>query len=126
MDDRFSGLRCRPGDLAVIVQDEPECQANIGQIVQVIQEYEEFGPEWGFHWVIQPLSKRPSAVLIGRPGSKNRHVVYDNNSRAHADAWLRPLLDTNDPDEMTLVVKKPKKTTSSRRSRTTQPKKVSS
>ena len=27
MVDRFQGLRCRPGDLAVIVQDEPECQA---------------------------------------------------------------------------------------------------
>ncbi len=25
MTDQFRGLRCRPGDLAVIVQDEPEC-----------------------------------------------------------------------------------------------------
>jgi hypothetical protein len=72
------------------------------------------------------LSKRASPVLIGRRGSKGCHVVYDDQDRAHADAWLRPLLDTNDPDEMTLLVKKPKKTTSSRRSRTTQPKKVSS
>jgi hypothetical protein len=113
MADRFSGLRCRPGDLAVIVQDEPECQTNIGQIVRVIQESDEFGPEWGFQWLIQPLSKRPSAVLIGRPGSKNSHVVYDNNGRAHADEWLRPLLDTHEPDEMTLLVKKPKKTAAS-------------
>ena len=126
MADRFSGLRCRPGDLAVIVQDEPECQANIGQIVRVIKEYEEFGPEWGFHWLIQPLSKRASPVLIGRRGSKGCHVVYDDQDRAHADAWLRPLLDTNDPDEMTLLVKKPKKTTSNSSRRTTQLKKVSS
>ncbi len=34
MTDFYSGLRCRPGDLAVIIMDEPECQANIGQIVE--------------------------------------------------------------------------------------------
>ena len=126
MADRFSGLRCRPGVLAVIVKDEPECKANIGQIVRVVKEYEEFGPEWGFHWVIQPLSKRASPVLIGRRGSKGCHVVYDDQDRAHADAWLRPLLDTNDPDEMTLLVKKPKKTAASHRKPAQLSKKASS
>lgn len=38
MVDHFSGLRCHPGNLAVIVQDEPECRARIGQIDRVLCE----------------------------------------------------------------------------------------
>ena len=38
MVDIYRGLRCRPGDLAVIVQDELECQANLGQVVRVLEE----------------------------------------------------------------------------------------
>lgn len=102
MVDRFQGLRCRPGDLAVIVQDEPECQANIGQIVRVISEYTLFPDELGFHWLIEPQSSQPSPVLVGMPGSKCI-VVYDNGRRAHYDGWLRPLLDTQTLEEMTVL-----------------------
>ena len=56
MTYQFRGLRCRPGDLAVIVQDEPECQANIGQLVRVVCVSYEFPDELGFQWEIQPLS----------------------------------------------------------------------
>lgn len=102
MVDRFQSLRCRPGDLAVIVQDEPECQANIGQIVRVISEYTLFPDELGFHWLVEPQSSQPSPVLVGMPGAKCI-VVYDNGKRAHYDGWLRPLLDTQTIEEMTLL-----------------------
>jgi hypothetical protein len=102
MADRFLGLRCRPGDLAVIVQDEPECQGNIGHLVRVIKESDEFPDELGFHWEIVPLSSQPSAVLISSYRDKclNREVIYDNGPRAHLDAWLRPLLDESDDEEI--------------------------
>jgi len=58
MVDIYRGLRCRPGDLAVIVQDEPECKINIGQVVRVIEEYTKFREEMGVHWLVQPLSSR--------------------------------------------------------------------
>lgn len=103
MCDRFSGLRCRPGDLAVIVQDEPECQANLGQIVRVQRESLEFPNEWGFHWLIQPLSSQPSPFLLQSDRSKPGRVVLDAGPRSHYDGWLKPLLDTNEADEMSLI-----------------------
>jgi hypothetical protein len=100
MGEMFRGLRCRPGDLAVIVQDEPECQANIGQIVRVLKVSYEF-PDWcGFYWDVQPLSSEASPVLISPAPFVERRVIYDNKPRAHLDAWLRPLLDTEEPDEI--------------------------
>jgi hypothetical protein len=107
MADRFSGLRCRPGDLAVIVQDEPECRSNIGQIVRVIGEYTQFRDECGWYWLVEPQSSQPSAVLVGTPGSPDCKLIYDNSPRAHQDAWLRPLPEISEPDEMTLITELP-------------------
>jgi hypothetical protein len=109
MADRFNGLRCRPGDLAVIVQDQPECRANIGQIVRVIGEYRPFSDEPEFYWLVEPQSSQPSPVLVGTPGSPDCELVYDNGPRAHEDGWLRPLRTTNQPDEMTLFADLPVK-----------------
>jgi hypothetical protein len=111
MVDRFSGLRCRPGDLAVIVQDEPECRANIGQIVRVLCEYTEFPDEMGFHWLVEPQSTQPSPVLVDIPGKTESVLVYDNANRAHYDGWLRPLLYTQNPEELALLASLPSKTT---------------
>ena len=111
MFDRFSGLRCRPGELAVIVQDEPECRANIGQIVRVLRECNNFPDELGFNWLVEPLSSQPSPVLIGAPCQTQCTVVYDNANRSHYDGWLRPLVETQLPDEMTLLAAVPSKCT---------------
>ena len=100
MIDIYRGLRCRPGDLAVIVQDEPQCQANLGQLVRVIEEYTQFPEELGVHWLVQPLSTGVSPVLVEGAGGKPPRVVWDNQPRAHYDGWLRPLLHTDGADEM--------------------------
>ena len=86
MVDRFSGLHCRPGNLAVIVQDVPECRANIGQIVRVLCEYTELPDEMGFHWLVEPQSSQPSPVLVGISGKIQSVLVYDNANRAQAVA----------------------------------------
>ena len=96
MGDLFTGLRCRVGDLAVIVRDEPECHSNIGQIVEVLGKYNGFFKQTEFYWSVKPLSNQPSAVLIGTPGTSGCKVVYDCRPRAHQDAWLRPLRNTGD------------------------------
>lgn len=103
MFDRFSGLCCRPGELDVIVQDEPECRDNIGQIVRVLRECTDFPDELGFNWLVEPLSSQPSPVLVVEPGQTHCTVVYDNANRAHYDGRLRPLLETQLPEEMTLL-----------------------
>lgn len=96
MSDQFSGLRCRVGDLAIIVRDEPECHSNIGQIVEVLGQYNGFFEEEAFYWSIKPLSNQPSAVLIGTPGTSRCKVIYDSEPRAHQDAWLQPLRNNGD------------------------------
>lgn len=103
MVEIYRGLRCRPGDLAVIVQDEPECQLNIGQVVRVIEESTQFRDELGVHWLVQPLSSVASPVLVESTDGKPHRVVWDNQPRAHYDGWLRPLLDTDAADEMTEI-----------------------
>lgn len=109
MVNRFTGLRCRPGQLAVIVHDEPECKANIGQIVRVLRKYTGFPDEMGFYWLVEPQSSQPSVVLVGTPGHPDCTVVYDNANRAHSDDWLRPLVDTQSPDGITLLADLPSK-----------------
>ena len=107
MADRFSGLRCRPGDLALIVQDEPECRANIGQIVRVIGEYKLLRKSSMFYWLVVPQSSTPSAVLILGSERDYRTLVYDSRPRNHPDAWLRPLRDSSEADEMTHITERP-------------------
>jgi hypothetical protein len=105
MLSKFSGLRCRLGDLALVVGDEPECLANIGQVVRVIDVYREFPAEWGFHWLVQPLSSLPSPVLIEDVRTRDKYVVYDNDPRAYLDCWLKPLRDMDETAELTKVAK---------------------
>jgi hypothetical protein len=107
MADRFSGLRCHPGDLAFIVQDEPECRTNIGQIVRVVGEYISSNRTPMFYWLVEPQSSTPSAVLVGKLGSNDCELVYDNDPRAHQDAWLRPLRVTGQPKDMALTTELP-------------------
>ena len=46
MVDRFSGLRCRPGNLAVIVQDEPECGPTSGRSFVYFASTQNFRMKW--------------------------------------------------------------------------------
>lgn len=80
MSDSLNGLRCRPGDLAVIVQDEPECLANIGQVVRVLKPSLDFPDELGFHWEIQPLSGQPSPVVISSRANKDMNARWSTTS----------------------------------------------
>jgi hypothetical protein len=96
MFDPYRALRCRPGDLAVIVQDEPECRANIGQIVRVIGEYTPFRGEPVFYWLVEPQSSGPSPVLVGTPSSGERELVHVVGPRAHEDNWLHALSVASD------------------------------
>lgn len=107
MADRFSGLRCRPGDLAVIVQDEPECRASIGQIVRVVGKYTPLRRSSMFYWLVEPQSSTPSAVLVVGSERDDRTLVYDNRPRMHQDAWLRPLRVTGQPNDMALTTELP-------------------
>ena len=86
--------RCKPGDLAVIVREEPGCKKNIGKIVEVrgpIRMSETKGPQWVIrsmntrgHWFV----RRPKSGLIVR---LYRGLRWDHDVD-HPDAWMVPIM----------------------------------
>lgn len=87
------GLRCKDGDMAVIVGDVPGCEGNIGCIVQVR------GPTvqlCGYIcWRIKPLDKRK--ILIREHNGKIvSEKVFWNSRIQHPDCFLVPIRPPED------------------------------
>jgi hypothetical protein len=82
-------MRCKHGDLAIIVQDFGGCERNIGVIVRVI------GPAINHPetpmpcWQIKPVNRR-KLWLTGCGGTKSEFVSR-NNPAYHPDPWLLPI-----------------------------------
>lgn len=82
-------LRCKDGDVALVVFDTIECASNIGRLVSVS------GPirvdrELGATWLIQPLTPQAWAMEDWH----TKEAVYDRpplRGAEHPDQWLLPL-----------------------------------
>lgn len=84
-----STLRCRPGDLAIIIRDEPGYEENVGRIVEV------HGPahvhiEHGLTWLIVPVTHKPYAVRTRRGKLYDSEITVEDQIE-HADAWMMPI-----------------------------------
>lgn len=82
-------LRCKDGDIALITQDEPGCEANIGKLVRVA------GPvEVNFRgqasWLIEPLERR-LWWCTSQTGELEYLAVTFKTGIDHPDAWLLPI-----------------------------------
>ena len=87
------GLRCKDGDMAVIVGDVPGCEGNIGCIVQVR------GPTIKLSgyicWRIKPLDNRK--ILIREfKGVIVSEKVFWNSRIGHPDCFLLPIRPPED------------------------------
>ena len=81
-------LRCKAGDLALIVHDEPGCESNIGRIVQVR------GPMIVDSralpcWLIKPVVRK--LWKVNDNGSISSEIVYWKSYIEHPDCWMVPL-----------------------------------
>lgn len=95
-------LRCREGDLAIIIREEPGCEVNIGCAVIV------HGPLWqnpdaGPDWVIVPANNQP-LTFVESDGRILCQCINEADRIRHPDAWLisiTPPLDveTRDTDK---------------------------
>jgi hypothetical protein len=82
-------LRCKPGDIALVLYDEPGCEANIGRIVQV-QGPINTNPQLQLPcWLIQPFEATP--WIGGDPGALRSISVTWRDRVEHPDAWMVPL-----------------------------------
>jgi len=80
-------LRCKEGDLAVVIREEPGCEVNVGRTVTVsgpVKIHEQFGPTW----LIQPTQREQWAVAgIGCVTLRTPPLRMVE----HPDKWLMPL-----------------------------------
>ena len=99
-------LRCREGELALIIKEEPGCECNIGRTVTVA------GPIFfrlgrGPTWLIEPTTDEPWTVR-NFMGCDNwtGHINLDTRIE-HPDSWLLPIRPENESDQLTQEVEKP-------------------
>ena len=81
--------RCRPGDLALVIHDEPCCASNIGRFVEVDGPLE-LNLDLNLPcWLIRPVVRAPYAVTDEK-GCSFRLVDWGSLVE-HPDAWLLPV-----------------------------------
>lgn len=81
--------RCKPGDLAIVVYDIPECTANIGRVVEVRGPLECSRHYKLWCWLIKPV--RDPGWRVDRRGRICTEQVTWTTRIEHPDAWLLPI-----------------------------------
>jgi len=81
--------RCKPGDLAIIMYDVPQCAANIGRVVEISgpAEYDRHGR---LTWLIQPVTPEPYLINTYHDDSV-RVMGYPEPGIEHPDEWMLPI-----------------------------------
>jgi hypothetical protein len=80
--------KCRMGDLALIINDEPGCEANLGRFVRVCSLPAFFDDRFGLMiWQILPITDTPITSICEATGE----VKPSTWGIMHPDAWLMPI-----------------------------------
>jgi hypothetical protein len=89
-------LRCKDGDLAVIVGELPGCEANIGRIVQV-RGPAHLSEQCGelLCWVIRPISRKKMINLYIPDILISERVTWKSDIKL-PDCWLLPIRPPED------------------------------
>jgi len=99
-------LRCRDGDLAVVVGDFPGCEGNIGRIVQVkgpVRTPKQYPLPC---WRIKPINRR-GWLIAENDWEVTKEVVIWRSGIIHPDCWLLPIRPTEDGQDVSVVEKFP-------------------
>ncbi len=89
-------LRCREGDMALVIGEDPGYEENIGRVVTVYGPVE-INPTRGPSWLIVPASPHPWSVMERGDRKCIGHITLDDRIE-HADAWLLPLRPKDELD----------------------------
>lgn len=84
--------RCKPGDIAVILYDEPECLANVGRLVRVHPTLQLNLDLNLFCWLIEPLQNDPW-YISEVDGSITVKPINVSSQVEHPDVWMLPIKD---------------------------------
>lgn len=84
--------RCKPGDIAIILYDEPECLSNVGRLVRVHPTLQLNLDLNLACWLIEPLQADPWYVSE-TDGRITVKVVNVSSQVEHPDVWMLPIKD---------------------------------
>lgn len=83
-------LKCKAGDLALVIHDEESCQSNIGRLVHVRGPVQ-FSGYYGMScWLIKPLHPASWAVVESGQSVRMRRIGWSSRID-HPDEWLLPV-----------------------------------
>ncbi len=83
-------LRCRDGDIAIIINDTAICSSNIGRVVRVRGPASILIKSQMPGWRIKPVHRRKLAIE-DLDGTFTRELVNWDTCIFHEDAWLLPI-----------------------------------
>ena len=84
-------LRCKQGDLALVVYDEPGCESNIGRAVEVRGPVAT-NPRLGVRcWLIRPAGSSRRWRVMHHLGRVLTQTVTWTSLIEHPDAWMLPI-----------------------------------
>jgi hypothetical protein len=88
--------KCKHGDLAIIINETPQCRANIGLIVEVRgpMQYIDFLNLQG--WRVKPIQHKKVWVETLKNNIAELQTIYWKYPRRIPDAWLLPIRPTDD------------------------------
>jgi hypothetical protein len=89
-------MRCKLGDLAVILYDVPGCETNIGRVVAVSGPVD-INQHGHATWVIQPVT--PAPYIIQSVGGGFRHRSFEEPDILHPDDWMLPVPPSDRRDD---------------------------
>ena len=82
-------LRCKAGDIAVVLHDTPECASNIGRFVRILGSLEFSGNLGKWCWLIVPVGS--GLWMVERGGRVSPERVTNRSRVEHPDDCLKPI-----------------------------------
>ncbi len=86
----MAALKCKDGDLAVVINDTIDCRQNLGRIVRLRGPVRVLKPSGMLGWRIKPLHPIPWGVREIN-GRSVKELVTWQSCVYHEDAWLMPI-----------------------------------
>jgi hypothetical protein len=82
-------MKCKHGDLAIIIQDFKGCEGNLGVIVRVIGPAIKHPATSMPCWEIKPVKRRK--LWLAGDGPVTSEFISKDNPAYHPDPWMLPI-----------------------------------
>ena len=93
-------MKCKTGDLAIIIKDFPGCEKNLGRIVEIHGPCPDYPSKYRLCWFIVSKDGGPLAVLEKNGTITYQFALSEASKIVHPDNWLLPLANSNEDSEV--------------------------